>query len=69
MVCFSSVFALLDGSNNFKAFGLTRVEVSMKKIRSKKTMSVIEDMLKSGLTLFLLLSAIIQFDADDLRIQ
>ena len=61
-VCFSNVLALLLGSNNFRAFGLTRVEVSIKKIRSKKTISVIDDILKSALTLFLLLSPIIHYD-------
>ncbi|MFT6199809.1 MAG: hypothetical protein ACJAQ2_001586, partial [Vicingaceae bacterium] len=58
-VCLASVLLELLGSNNFKAFGLTRVEVNIKNISSKKTMSVIEDMLKLGLTLFLERKAII----------
>jgi hypothetical protein len=58
IVCFSSVFDLLFGRRSFRALGLTKVEVSIKKIKSKKTMSVIEDMLKFGVTLFLLLNAI-----------
>ena len=62
IVCFSSVFAVLLGSNSFNAFGLTRVEVSIKKISNKKTMSVIEDILKFALTLLLLLNAIIHYD-------
>ena len=58
--CFSSItFALLFGRSRFNAFGLTKVEVSMKKINNRKTISVIEDILKLGLTLFLLLNAII----------
>ena len=52
-VCFVWVFEELLGSKRFKAFGLTNVEVSIKKISNKKTMSVIDDMLKFGLTLFL----------------
>ena len=58
IVCFSRVFDLLFGRRSFRALGLTKVEVSIKKIKSKKTMSVIEDMLKFGVTLFLLLNAI-----------
>jgi hypothetical protein len=69
MVCFSKVFALLLGNNSFNAFGLTKVEVSMKNINSKKTMSVMEDMLKFALTLFLLLNAIIRYDVKGLEIQ
>ena len=64
-----NVFALEFGNNNFNAFGLTRVDVSIKKIKSKNTMSVIEDILKSALTLFLFLNAIIQNDGYDLGIQ
>ena len=62
MVCFSRVLALLLGNKSFKALGLTRVEVSIKKISNRKTISVIEDMLKFGVTLFLLLNAIIRYD-------
>ena len=45
-VCFSKVRALLLGKSSFNAFGLTSVDVSIKKINNKKTMSVMEDMLK-----------------------
>lgn len=58
-VCGASVLLELEGSNNFRAFGLTKVDVSIKKMSNKKTMSVMEDMLKFGLTLFLLLIPII----------
>ena len=68
IVCFSRVLDLLFGNNNFRAFGLTRVEVSIKKISNKKTISVIEDILKFGLTLFLLLSAITHYDVIGLKI-
>ena len=67
IVCFSNVFALLFGNNNFSALGLTKVDVSIKKISNKNTISVIEDMLKLGLILFLLLRAIIHYDVIDLR--
>jgi len=53
------------GKSSFKAFGLTSVEVSIKKISNKKTISVIEDILKFGLTLFLLLNPIIHYDVKD----
>lgn len=56
----AAVWLLLCGSNNFKAFGATKVEVTMKKINNKKTMSVIEDMLNAALTLFLRFSAMVQ---------
>ena len=64
-----SVLALLFGRSNFSALGLTRVDVSMKKINNKKTISVIEDILKFALTLFLLLNAIIRYDVLNLKIQ
>ena len=69
IVCFSNVFALLLGKSNFKALGLTRVEVSIKKISNKKTMSVMEDILKLALTLFLLLNTIIRYGVKGLKIQ
>ena len=58
-VCFVCVFEELLGSNKFNAFGLTKVDVNIKNMSNKKTMSVIEDMLKFGLTLFLDRSPII----------
>jgi len=69
MVCFSNVFALLLGKSNFKALGLTRVEVSIKKISNKKTISVIDDILKLGVTLFLPLNPIIRYGVKDPRTQ
>ena len=69
IVCFSNVLALLLGKSSFRALGLTRVEVSIKKISNRKTMSVMEDMLKLALTLFLLLNAIIRYDVKGLEIQ
>ena len=57
------VFLVL-GSNSFNAFGLTSVEVSIKNISRRNTMSVIEDMLKFGLTLFLLLRLIIHYGVE-----
>ena len=59
MVCFSNVLALLLGRRSFSALGLTSVDVSIKNISNKKTISVIDDILKLGLTLFLLLKATI----------
>ncbi len=50
---FAEVWLLLCGSSNFKAFGATSVEVTIKNISNKNTMSVIDDMLNSALTLFL----------------
>ena len=44
---------LLDGKLTGKPEGVTKFEVSMKKISNRKMMSVIDDMLKSGLILFL----------------
>lgn len=52
-VCGAKVLLELLGKRSFNAFGLTSVEVSMKKINNKKTMSVIDDMLKLALILFL----------------
>ena len=43
-----------EGNLRFSAFGLTKVDVRMKKISNKKMMSVNEDILNSALTLFLL---------------
>jgi len=52
------VLLVLEGSNNFMAFGLTSVLVSMKKMRSRKTRSDIVDELKSVLILLCDLIAI-----------
>ena len=45
VVGLAAVWCLLCGSSSFRAFGAMRVEVIMKKIRSRKTMSVMPDML------------------------
>jgi hypothetical protein len=50
---FAEVWLLLCGNNNFKAFGATNVEVTMKNMSSKNTISVIDDILNSAFTLFL----------------
>jgi hypothetical protein len=47
----------LLGRSIFSAFGAIRVEVSMKKISNRNTMSVIPDMAKLSSTLFLDFSA------------
>jgi len=47
------VLLLLEGNKSLMALGLTRVEVSMKKINSKKTRSDIDAVLKSVFRLFL----------------
>jgi hypothetical protein len=44
---------LLDGKLTGKPEGVTKLEVSIKKINNRKIISVIEDMLNSGLILFL----------------
>jgi hypothetical protein len=50
-----SVFPLAFGSTKSSAFVVTIVEVIMKKMSNKNTMSVIDDMLNSVETLFLFL--------------
>jgi hypothetical protein len=45
-VCFAMVLLLLEGKRSFMALGATRVDVSMKNIKSKKTKSDMEAMLK-----------------------
>ena len=59
VIGFAAVWLLLCGSNNFKAFGAIKVEVTIKKISNRKTMSVIDDMLNAAFTLFLFFSAIL----------
>ena len=46
----------LPGNLRFKAFGATKLEVSIKNISSKKIMSVKDDILNCALTLFLFFS-------------
>jgi hypothetical protein len=59
MLCFAIVLLLLEGSNNLMALGLTRVELSMKKMSSRNTRSDMDAMLNSVLILFLDLIAIL----------
>jgi hypothetical protein len=54
-VDFLTVWALLFGRITSKAEEVTNVEVSMKKIKSKKTKSVMEDILNSADILLLFL--------------
>src|SRR5690554_1378990 len=49
--CFSFVLLSLTGKSTGRAYGLTRVETIMKKIKSKNTRSVIDDIEKLGSTL------------------
>src|SRR5690606_2471933 len=53
------VFPFAFGKIRSNASGVMAGEVSMKKINNRKTISVIELMLKSALTLFLLLKFIL----------
>jgi hypothetical protein len=46
----ADVWLLLWGNNSFNALGFMSVEVTMKKMSNRNTMSVIDDMLKLGLT-------------------
>ena len=51
-VCFFIGCAVLVGKTMSKALVVTKVDVNIKKISNKKTMSVIDDMLKLGFILF-----------------
>ena len=67
-VCLAMVLLLLDGSSSLMAFGATRVEVSMKKIKSRNTRSDMDEELKLTPILFLVLIAIaLRFYAGSLR--
>ena len=55
----SEVWFVLSGNSNLKAFGLIKVDETMKKINNRNTMSVMDDMLKFGLILLLRLIATI----------
>ena len=57
-VAFAATCPVLLGRRSFSALGLTRVEVTRKKMSSRKTMSVIEDIEKPESTLVVLLIAI-----------
>ena len=67
--CLSVICDVLFGKSKSNAFVVIRVEVSIKNISNKKTISVIEDILKLGLILFLLFNAIIYCDVVSLEIQ
>ena len=56
---FEEIWFVLFGNRSLRALGLTRVEVTKKKINNRKTMSVMEDMLNEGLTFDLRLIDII----------
>jgi hypothetical protein len=56
-VAFADTWPVLFGSRSFRAFGLMRVEVTRKKIRSRNTMSVIDDIENPESTLVVLLIA------------
>jgi hypothetical protein len=58
VIALAGVWLLLCGKSNFNALGATSVEDTMKKISSRNTISVIDDMLKLGLTFEPLLRAI-----------
>jgi hypothetical protein len=55
----AAVWCLLWGNKSFNALGAMSVEVIIKKISNRKTISVIPDMLNWTLTLFLDLRAIL----------
>ena len=57
------------GNKTSIALTVTSVEVNIKKINSKKTISVIEDILKFGFTLFLPRKFIIQVHLINLKTQ
>ena len=57
-VAFADTCPVLLGSRSFKAFGLMSVEVTRKKMRSRNTMSVIDDIENPGSTLVVLFIAI-----------
>ena len=57
------------GNKTSIALTVTSVEVNIKKIKSKKTISVIEDILKFGFTLFLPRKFIIQVRLINLKTQ
>ena len=48
----------LCGNNNFNALGAIKVDVTIKNMSNKNTMSVIDDILKLGFTLVLRFNAI-----------
>ena len=55
---FSVACELLCGKSSLMALGVTTVDVIIKKIKSRNTKSVIEDILKLALALFLFFNAI-----------
>ena len=67
--CFAIVLLLLLGNNNFIAFGLTSVEVSIKNINNKNTKSDIDAVLNAKLLLFLVWIAMTKFINENIRMQ
>ena len=53
VIGFADTWLLLVGKSSFSAFGWIIVDVIIKKISNRNTMSVMDDMLNCGLTLFL----------------
>ena len=64
-----SVLPPAFGNKTSIALTVTNVEVSIKKMSNKKTISVIDDILKFGLTLFLPRKFIIQARLTNLKTQ
>ena len=60
-VAFALTCHVLLGSRSFRALGLMSVDVTRKKIRSRNTMSVIEDIEKPESTFVVLLIAISRY--------
>ena len=56
------VLLLLEGRSSLMALGATKVEVSMKKIKSRNTRSDIDEVLKLTPILFLVLIAMMRKD-------
>ena len=60
-VALAETWPVLFGSSSFSAFGLISVDVTRKKIRSRNTMSVIDDIEKPESTFVVLLIAMSLF--------
>jgi hypothetical protein len=58
VTAFAAVWLLLCGNISLRALGATRVDVTMKKMSNRNTMSVIDDMLNAAFILFLFFKAI-----------
>ena len=60
-VAFALTWPVLLGSSSLRALGLTRVEVTRKKMSRRNTMSVMDDIEMFGSALVVLLSAIANY--------